>query len=101
MEARAAMLVAAIVDRIEDRPLSTGRPPMLTIKAGETLRFFVRESVQWRELRVTARRVCGSSLRRRLDDWSATTVPRRARAALIRMVRSGAGVSPWDVIVDR
>jgi hypothetical protein len=26
----------------------------------ETLRFFVREGVQWRELRATGDRVCGS-----------------------------------------
>ena len=44
---------------------------MPTIKVVETLRFFVREGVQWRELRATAGRASGSTLRRRLDDWSA------------------------------
>src|SRR3954454_5652022 len=71
MAARAAALVAAIIDRIEDRARSTGRPPIPTIKVVETLRFFVREGVQWRELRATAGRACGATLRRRLEDWSA------------------------------
>jgi hypothetical protein len=56
--------------------------------------------VQWRELRATAGRACGSTLRRRLDDWSATAVLRRVHAVLIRMVRSGPEVTPWDVVVD-
>src|SRR5215212_3786272 len=56
MASRAAALVAGIIDRIEDRPLGTGRPPMPTVKIVETLRFFVREGVQWRELRATAGR---------------------------------------------
>ena len=100
MGPKAAALVAGIIDRIEDRPLGTGRPPMPTIKVVETLRFFVREGVQWRELRATAGRACGSTLRRRLDDWSATALLRRVHAALIRMVRAGPEVAPWDVVVD-
>ena len=39
-------------------------------------------------------------LRRRLDEWSATALLRRVHAALIRMVRSGPEVAPWDVVVD-
>src|SRR5688500_15523549 len=78
----AAALVAGIIDRIEDRPLRTGRPPMPTIEVVEALRFFVREGVQWRELRATAGRACGSTLRRRLDEWSATAVLRRVHVAL-------------------
>ena len=100
MGPRVAALVAGIIDRIEDRPLGTGRPPLPTIKVVETLRFFVREGVQWRELRATAGRACGSTLRRRLDAWSTTAVLRRVHAALVWMVRSGAGTGPWDVIVD-
>ena len=100
MASRAAELVAGIIDRIEGRPAGTGRPPMPTIKVVETLRFFVREGVQWRELRATAGRACGSTLRRRLDGWSATAVLRRVHVALIRMVRSGPEVAPWDVVVD-
>jgi transposase len=100
MASRAAELVAGIIDRIEGRPYGTGRPPLPTIEVVETLRFFVREGVQWRELRAAAGRACGSTLRRRLDEWSATALLRRVHAALIRMVRSGPEVAPWDVVVD-
>ena len=64
------------------------------------MRFFVREGVPWRELRATAGRACGSTLRRRLDGWSATAVLRQVHVALIRMVRSGPEAAPWDVVVD-
>ncbi len=100
MASRAAALVAGIIDRIEGPPLGTGRPPMPTIKVVETLRFFIREGVQWRELRATADRASGSTLRRRLDDWHAAAVLRQVHAVLIRMVRSGPEVAPWDVVVD-
>ena len=100
MGPRAAALVAGIIDRIEDRPLRTGRPPMPTIEVVEALHFFVREGVQWRELRATAGRASGSTLRRRLDDWSATAVLRRVHVALVRMVRAGPEAAPWDVVVD-
>jgi len=101
MGSRATELVAGIIDRIEDRPFGTGRPPLPTIKVVEALRFFVREGVQWRELRATAGRAGGSTLRRRLDDWSATAVLRRVQVVLVRMVRSGpADLAPWDVVVD-
>ena len=39
MASRAAALVAGIIDRIENRPLGTGRPPMPTVKVVEALRF--------------------------------------------------------------
>ena len=100
MAARAAALVAGIIDRIEGRPPGTGRPPMPTIKVVETLRFFVREGVPWRELRATAGRAGGSTLRRRLDGWSGTAVLRRVHVALIRMVRAGPEIAPRDVVVD-
>jgi hypothetical protein len=93
------VLVAGIIDRIENRPYGTGRPPIPTIKVVETLRFFVREGVPWQELRATAERACGSTLRRRLDDWSATAVLRRAHVALVWMVRAGPEIT-WDVVVD-
>ena len=89
MASKATALVAGIIDWIGSRPLSTGRPPMPTIKVVEVLRFFVREGVQWRELRATAGRACGSTLRRRLDGWSAAAVLRRVHVALVRMVRAG------------
>jgi transposase len=101
MATRAAALVAGIIDRIEGRPYRTGRPPLPTIEVVETLRSFVREGVQWRELRAAAGRACGSTLRRRLDDWSATALLRRVHVALVRMVRAGPGAAPsWDVVVD-
>ena len=100
MASRAAELVAEIIDRIEGRPYGTGRPPLATIKVVETLRFFVREGVQWRELRAAAGRVCGSTLRRRLDEWSATALLRRVHVVLIRLVRAGPEATPWDVVVD-
>src|SRR3954447_2572091 len=73
---------------------------MPTIKVVEVLRFFVREGVQWRELRATAGRACGFTLRRRLDGWSAAAVLRQVHVALVRMVRSGPEVAAWDVVVD-
>jgi transposase len=100
MASRTAELVAGIIDRIEGRPYGTGRPPLPTVEVVETLRFLVREGVQWRELRAAAGRACGSTLRRRLDGWSATALLRRVHAVLIRMVRSGPEVGPWDVVVD-
>src|SRR4051795_1484235 len=100
MASKATALVAGITDRIERRPLSAGRPPMPTIKVVEVLRFFVREGVQWRELRATAGRACGATLRRRLEDWSAEAVLRRVHVALLRMVRAGPEIAPWDVVLD-
>ena len=100
MASRAAALVAGIIDRIEGRPYGTGRPPLPTIEVVETLRFFVREGVQWRQLRAAAGRACGSTLRRRLDDWSGTALLRQVHVALIRMVRSGFEAASWDVVVD-
>ena len=42
----------------------------------------------------------GSTLRRRLDGWSATALLRRVHVVLVRMVRSGPEIAPWDVVVD-
>ena len=93
MGPKAVALVAGIIDRLESRPHGPGRPPMSTLRVVEALRFFVREGVQWRELRAMAGRACGSTLRRRLDDWSATALLRRVHTALIRMVRAGPEVA--------
>src|SRR3712207_3551313 len=95
----AVELVARIIDQVENRPPKTGRPPMPTIKVVKVLRFFVREGVQWRELRATVARACGSTLRRRLDERSGTAALRQVHAILVRMVRSGPEAT-WDVIVD-
>jgi DDE family transposase len=100
MASGAVALVAGIIDRLEDRPCRTGRPPLPTIEVVETLRFFVREGVQWRGLRAAAGRASGSTLRRRLDGWGATALLRQVHIALIRMVRAGPEVAVWDVVVD-
>jgi transposase len=100
MTSGATVSVAEIIDRIEGRRYGTGRPPLPTVEVVETLRFFVREGVQWRELRAAAGRACGSTLRRRLDAWSATALLRQVHVALIGMVRSGPEATSWDVVVD-
>ena len=100
MGPRAVELVARIIDGLEDRSPGIGRPPMPTIKVVEALRFFVREGVQWRELQATPKRTCGSTLRRRLEVWSATALLRQVHAALIQMVRAGPEDTSWDVVVD-
>ena len=100
MASGATELVAEIIDRIAGRPYGTGRPPLPTIEVVETLRFFVREGVPWRELRAAAGRACGSTLRRRLEDWNGTALLRQVHVALIWMVRSGPEVAAWDVVVD-
>jgi transposase len=66
----------------------------------ETLRFFLREGVQWRELRGVDGRASGSTLRRRLDEWHRTALLWRVHAVLVRMVRSGPDAAAWDVVVD-
>ena len=95
-------LVAGLIDWIEGPRSDQGRPRCPTQAVVETLRFFLREGVQWRELRAMGDRVCGATLRRRLSEWSAAAVLHRVHAALIRMVRSGpeAAAAAWDVIID-
>jgi hypothetical protein len=46
-------LVADLIDWIERRGSDRGRPRCPTEAVVETLRFFLREGVQWRELRAT------------------------------------------------
>ncbi|MCW2239600.1 hypothetical protein M2351_004230 [Azospirillum canadense] len=70
----AVELVAGIVDQMEWAVTGTGRPPVPTNAILETLRFFLREGVQWRELRASPDRASGSTLRRRLTEWSATAI---------------------------
>jgi transposase len=95
-------LVASLIDWIEKPRSDRGHPRCPTEAVVETLQFFLREGVQWRELRATGDRVCGATLRRRLSEWSTTALLRRVHAALVRMVRSGpeAAAAAWDVIVD-
>src|SRR4051812_10151565 len=102
MGSTACGLVADLIDWIEGPRSDHGRPRCPTETVVETLRFFLREGVQWRELRATADRVCGATLRRRLTQWSAQALLRRVHATLIRMVRSGleAAAAAWDVVID-
>ncbi len=72
-----ADLVAGIIDRIEDRRVGLGRSPIPTAEVIETLRFFLRESVQWREMKAADGRASGSTLRRRLDEWHSAALLRR------------------------
>src|SRR3954449_10841757 len=99
MRPTACGLVANLIDWMEGPRSDQGRPRCPTEAVVETLRFFLREGVQWRELRATRGRVCGATLRRRLKDWSAAALLRRVHAALIRMMRSGpeAAAAAWDV----
>ena len=94
--------MAKLIDWIEGPRSDHGRPRCPTQAVVETLRFFLCEGVQWRELRATGDRVCGATLRRRLSEWSAVALLRRVHTALIRMVRSGpeAAAAAWDVIID-
>ena len=95
-------LVAGLIDWIEGPRSDQGRPRCSTQAVVETLRFFLREGVQWRELRAMGDRVCGATLRRRLSEWSAAAVLHRVHAALIRIVRSGpeAAAAACDMIID-
>src|SRR3954453_6573458 len=95
-------LVASLIDRIEGPRNDRGHPRSPTEAVLETLRFFLGEGVQWRDLRATEDRVSGSTLRRRLSEWSTTALLRRVHTALVRMVRSGpeAAAAAWDVVVD-
>src|SRR4029078_12708381 len=95
-------LVANLIDWIEGPGSDQGRPRRPTEAVVETLRLFLREGVQWRELRATGDRVCGATLRRRLTEWSAVALLHRVHATLVRMVRSGpeAAAAAWDVIID-
>src|ERR1044071_10065444 len=79
-----------------------GRPRCPTEAVVETLRFFLREGVQWRDTRATGDRACGATLRRRLMEWSAVALLHRVHAALVRMVRSGpeAAAAACDVVID-
>ena len=94
--------MADLIDWIEGPRGDQGRPRCRTEAVVETLRFFLREGVQWRELRATGDRVCGATLRRRLREWSSTALLRRVHGAPVQLVRSGpqAAAAVWDVVID-
>src|SRR3954451_4192099 len=98
----ASSLVAEIIERLEGDPAERGRPRLPVADVVETLRFFLREGVQWRELPAAAGRASGSTLRRRLRDWRDTSVLPRVHAVLLRMARSDpeTAARELDVIVD-
>lgn len=95
-----ADLVAGTIDWIEDGPAAPGRPPMSTVEVIQALRFFLREGVQWRELRAADGRASDSTLRRGLEGWHRTALLRRVHAILVRMARSGPDTAAWEVVVD-
>src|SRR3954452_5119326 len=98
----ASSLVAEIIERLEGDPAERGRPRLPVADVVETLRFFLREGVQWRELPAADGRASGSTLRRRLRDWRDTAVLPRVHAVLLRMARSDpeTAARELDVIVD-
>src|SRR4051794_41483389 len=96
MASGAAALVAGIIDRIEGRPYRTGRPPLPTVEVVETLRFFVREGVQWREARAPGGRARGPPPRPRPAAGGGTALLPRGHFAPIRMGGAGAHAAPWD-----
>ena len=83
-------------------PLAPGRGTRATEEVLASLRFFLREGGQWRELRAELGRASGSTLRRRLREWSATALLHRVHAVLVRMMRSGpeTAAAAWDVVID-
>ena len=102
MEVTISSLVAGIIKRLEGEPAERGRPRLPVEDVVETLRFFLREGVQWRELPARDGRASGSTLRRRLGEWRNTAVLPRVHAVLLRMARSDPemAVRDLDVIVD-
>ena len=88
MEITVNSLVAEIIERLEGSWAERGRPRLPVAKVVETLRFFLREGVQWRELPARDGRASGSTLRRRLREWRDTAVLARVHAVLLRMARS-------------
>jgi Transposase DDE domain len=102
MRPRACGLVADLIDWIEGPHGDCGHPRCPAEAVLATLHFFLREGVQWRELRATGDRVCGATLRRRLMEWNSTALLRRVHVALVRMMRSGpeAAAAAWDIVID-
>src|SRR4051812_45648960 len=88
----ACSLEASLIDWIEGPRSDQGRPRCPTEAVVETLQFFLREGVQWRELRATGVWGCGAPLRRRLPGLGLTAFLRLEPAAVLWGVRS------WAVI---
>jgi transposase len=84
----ASSLVAEIIERLEGDLAEWGRPRLPVTDVVGTLRFFLREGVQWRELPAGDGRASGSTLRRRLRELRDTAMLPRVHAVLLRMIRS-------------
>ena len=95
-------LIACLIDESLPPSQGLGHPPTPTTDVVATLRFFLREGVQWRELRAAPGRVSGATLRRRLAAGTSTGVLQQVHVRLIRMVRGGPHVisGPGDIVVD-
>jgi len=102
LEISVSSLVAGIIERLEEEPAELGRPRLPAANVVATLKFFLREGVQWRELPARNGRASGSTLRRRLGEWRDTAVLPRVHAVLLRMARSDpeTAARELDVIVD-
>ena len=100
MEITVNSLVGGIIERLEGSLAERGRPRLPVAEVVETLRFFLREGVQWRELPARDGRASGSTLRRRLREWRDTAVLARVHAVLLRMARPETAARELDVIVD-
>jgi transposase len=102
LEITASSLVTWIIERLEGEPAERGRPRLPVADVVGTLRYFLREGVQWRELPARDGRASGSTLRRRLREWRDTAMLPRVHAVLLRMVRSDpeTATRELDVIVD-
>src|SRR5919199_3579661 len=102
LEITVSRLVAEIIERLEGAAAERGRPRLPVVDVVETLRFFLREGVQWRALPACDGRASGSTLRRRWGEWRASAVLPRVHAVLLRMARSDpeTAAREVDVIVD-
>ena len=88
LDGRILGLIATVIECCGQRgPQGRGHPPAATVRVLATLRQFLREGTPWRGLLATADKVSGSTLRRRLADWSRTALLPRVHALLVGMLR--------------
>jgi transposase len=94
--------MARLIDEVVPQSHGPGHPPCPTEDVVASLLFFLREGVQWRELRAMPGRVSGATLRRRLAAWSSAGILQQVHARLVRMVRGGPNTigTPDTVVVD-
>ncbi len=93
-------LIARVIEWCEPtRDDGPGHPPTETVRVLATLRRFLREGTPWRSLRATETNASGSTLRRRLADWTRTGVLRHVHSMLVGMLRSQPDLAR-DLIVD-